>query len=84
MSDLSGNVLVHTSTSYWSGEVVSCDGLWLKLRKAAWIADTGRYGTAMLAGLFNEVEPVPGEVSIFLCPGVVVVEFPHSLPRVQK
>lgn len=77
------NVLVHTPTLYWCGTVVEDTGEHITLRPAAWIADTGRYADAFRTGKFREVEPVAGAVTIYLGPGVVVVEWPHPVPRVQ-
>ena len=77
------NVLIHTPTLYWCGTVETDGGDYVTLRPAAWIADTGRYADAFRTGEFREVEPVPGAVTIYLGPGVVVVEWPHPVPTVQ-
>lgn len=84
MSEYKNHVLVHTPTMYWSGRIVSQEADSIILEDAAWIADTGRYADAFETGRFNEVEPVPGRVVIYKGPGVVVVEWPHPLPRVQS
>lgn len=50
---------IRTVTSFFTGRLVCIDGPELIFLECAWIADTGRFATAMASGVVNEVEPFP-------------------------
>jgi hypothetical protein len=60
------NVLIRTVTNYYTGYVVEETKRWLKLEKAAWIPDTGRFSTALTTGQYSEVEPYPEAVVVMI------------------
>jgi hypothetical protein len=77
-------VLIRTVTFYYSGRVILLTPEEIVLEDAAWIADTGRFSTALKSGTFNEVEPFVGAVSIARASVVDVTPWTHDLPKVQK
>lgn len=78
------NVFVRTVTHYYTGKVEQITDSDIVLSEAAWIADTGRFSTALRTGELNEVEPYPDRVLI--CRGAIVdiAVWLHPLPREQK
>jgi len=77
-------VFVRTVTHHYTGRVVSVDNLWITLSDAAWIADSGRWATALATGSLSEVEPYPGEMMIGVGSVVDVSPWNHALPRETK
>lgn len=75
-------VFVRTITMYYTGEIVRLEKLWLVLKDAAWVFDTGRFSEAMEGGSLVEVEPYPsGEIRVALSAIVDVSPWNHPLPR---
>lgn len=81
---LSGNVFIRTVTHYYTGRVVSVGATFVRLADAAWIADTGRFATALETGALGEVEPFPSGVAVALGSIVDVAPWSHELPRKQR
>lgn len=78
-------VFVRTVTNYYTGTVVGVDKTWLRLKDAAWVADTGRFSVALAKGELSEIEPYPdGEVLVALGAIVDVCPWQHKLPRETK
>ena len=79
-------VLIRTVTNYWIGLVVKLDALEAVLDKAAWVADTGRWHTALDSGELNEVEVSSKAPVVSVGRGAIVdcVDWPHTLPAVTK
>jgi len=77
-------VFVRTVTYHYTGEIVSTEGKWLKLKDAAWVADSGRWGKALAEGTLSEVEVYPNEVLINVDSIVDVSVWNHPLPRETK
>lgn len=77
-------VFVRTVTNYYTGRVNTKTPLYVELDDAAWIACTKRFADSMKTGEFDEVEPYPSGVCVFLGAIVDVCRFPHKLPRDQK
>ena len=77
-------VFVRAVTHYYTGRIEAMDDQWIRLGDAAWIADTGRFSTALVSGALSEVEPYPGVC--FVARGAIVDLSPwaHALPREQK
>ena len=77
-------VFIRTVTMYYTGEVEKvADGM-VFLKTAAWIADTGRFHTALKDGTLNEVEPFIDPVAIPLMAIIDVTTWRHPLPIAQK
>ena len=76
--------LIRTVTMMYTGriEAITESDLWLK--DAAWIADSGRYHTALSEGTLNEVEPYPDYVIVTRQSIVDSAPWRHELPRTQK
>jgi hypothetical protein len=77
------NVFIRTVTNYYTGRLISAGGDYLHLEGAAWIADTGRFATALATGQLSEVEPYPADCWVAAGAIVDVCEWPHDLPRTQ-
>lgn len=78
------SVFIRTVTNYYTGRVVALTEFEVVLDDAAWIADTGRFHTALKSGTLGEIEPYIGPVSVARGPIVDVTEWTHDLPRDQK
>lgn len=77
-------VIVRTVTLYYTGRITRTTPGFVVLTDAAWIADTGRWSTAMASGVLGEIEPYPGEVAVSLGAVIDVAPWPHPLPRDAK
>ena len=76
--------LIRTVTMYYTGRLSRITETDLVLEDAAWIADTGRFATALKTGSLNEVEPFGDPV---ILPRGAIVDatiWAHPLPREQK
>lgn len=82
--ELGNKVLIRTVTHYYTGQVVGESPTFVVLDSAAWIADTGRFGTALKTGKLNEVEPYPGLCFVAKGALVDVTIWDHELPREQE
>lgn len=79
---IGGKYLIRTVTHYLTGEVVAVHPQEVVIRDAAWVADTGRFATALREGTLSEVEPYPdGEVVIGRGAIVDAAAWTHPLPR---
>ena len=82
---LTKNVFIRTVTHHYTGKALCIKDGFLMLKDCAWIADDGRFSTALSKGVFEEVEPFPdGLVFIGLGSILDVSEWMHELPRKQK
>ena len=77
------NILIRTVTNFYTGHVVQETKKWVRLEKAAWIADTGRFADALTKSIFNEVEPYPNPVIVMKAAIVDITEI-SDLPTKQK
>jgi hypothetical protein len=75
---------IRTVPHYYTGRLVAIHDKELVLTDAAWIADTGRFSTALTTGVFSEVEPFPRPITINRAALSDATEWPHPLPRDQK
>jgi hypothetical protein len=80
------NVFIRCVTLYYTGKLESVDGDIAELSSAAWVADTGRFATALETGKLSEVEPFPADAPVYVNLGAMVdaVEWTHDLPTKQK
>jgi hypothetical protein len=77
--------LIRTVTMILTGRVVYVGRQEIVLRDAAWIADTGRYATAVASAEFSEVEPYPDDHEVIVGRASVIDATQiKSLPRKQK
>lgn len=74
---------IRTVTYHLTGRVKSIIGGFLVLESAAWIADSGRFSTALRTGELSEVEPV-GEAIVNTSAVTDAFAWRHTLPVVQK
>ena len=77
-------LLIRTVTMTLTGEVTAVSQTWIMLDSAAWIADTGRFATAIASGTLSEVEPIGDRVRVARAAIVDVTPWLHALPTVQK
>ncbi len=62
------DVFIRTVTHHYTGHAVKRDSMFLKLEKAAWISDDGRFNEAMKdSANFEEVEPFnkPSRINLY-------------------
>ena len=77
-------VLIRTVTHYHTGKIVEINQDHIVLEKAAWIADTGRFSTALETGNLNEIEPFKGPVAVMTAAIIDITNCRHDLPEGQK
>jgi hypothetical protein len=77
-------VLIRTVTNYYTGQVEGATEQFIILSGAAWIADTGRFHTALATGKLEEVEPYPDRCWVALGAIVDICEWNHELPRAAR
>lgn len=83
--EIGKNYFIRTVTHHYTGQLLAVFPQELALVDAAWIADDGRFATAIAKGEFSEIEPFPpgrvviGRGSIL---DATVINYP--LPRSQK
>lgn len=81
---LGNKVFIRTVTNYHVGQIVGLTDDEVILTDAAWIADTARFHDALKSGIFKEIEPFIGIVSVGRGAIIDVTDWPHKLPLVQK
>lgn len=81
---LGAKLFIRTVTYHYTGRVVYLSDKEIVLEDAAWIADSGRFATALKTGNINEAEPYPGLCSINRDTIVDASLWDHDLPRTQK
>lgn len=77
-------VLIRTVTHYHTGRISLLTPTEIVLTEAAWIADTGRFNTALVGSMANEVEPFPSPVAVNRGAVVDVTDWRGELPRSVK
>lgn len=75
---------IRTVTYFATGKVKAIVGNFLVLEEAAWIADTGRFSTAMTKGILEEIEPVDVDMYVNLNSIADAFDWKFKLPRDQK
>jgi hypothetical protein len=72
-------LFIRTVTYHQLGEVEAVDDGFVKLKEASWVADSGRFHTALETGTLAEVEYVG---TAYVNVGTIVDVFPweHALP----
>ena len=77
-------VFIRTVTHYYVGRVGAINKLFVTLKDASWVADTGRWHQALKDGTLNEIEPFVDPVSIAIGSIVDATKWRHDLPSQQK
>jgi hypothetical protein len=79
-------VFIRTVTHHYTGRVVECAEEEVALTDAAWIADDGRFTTAMSGGSYGEIEPYPDGKRVVINRAVIIdwCEVSGELPRSQR
>ena len=84
LDDLVGQKLfIRTVTYHMTGKVVKRMGAFIQLETAAWIADSGKFSTAIKTGELSEVEFV-GTMWVNLSSIVDFFPWKHDLPKTTK
>lgn len=78
------NYFIRTVTHHYTGRLEAVYPKELVLSEAAWIADDGRFHTALSTGALNEVEPMLGNVIIGRNSIIDASIWTHKLPREVK
>ena len=78
--------IIRTVTMYYTGRLDAVYAGELVLGDAAWIADTGRWSSALAKGSLSEVEPYPGDGLCIVSRASIVDVAPwsHPLPRTVR
>ena len=77
-------VFIRTVTHYYTGEIEAVTATDIRLKDAAWIADTGRFSEALTKGVLGEVEPYPRGCIVMRAGISDVSPWTHALPREVK
>jgi len=80
---IGASYIIRTVTMYYTGRLAEVWAGELVLTDAAWIADTGRWSTALATGKLQEVEPYP-DVGLCIVSRAAIVDvapWAHPLPR---
>lgn len=79
------NYFIRTVTHHFTGRLEAVYPKELVLSNCAWIADDGRFHTALATGVLSEVEPMPpGNVIIGRGSIIDASIWNHKLPREAK
>lgn len=81
---IGANYFIRTVTHHYTGRLEAVYQKELVLSEAAWIADDGRFHTALSTGEFNEVEPFISNVIIGRGSIIDASIWTHKLPKTQK
>lgn len=82
--EIGANYLIRTVTMIDTGRLVAVTPHELVLEDAAWVADTGRFATAVANAEFGEVEPFPSGKVIVGRGAIIDAVKIKTLPRSQK
>lgn len=81
---LGKNYLIRTVTYHHVGKLVEITDSDLVLESASWVADSGRFHTALKTGDLDEVEPFVNPVIINRSSIIDATVWDHDLPQEQK
>lgn len=77
-------VLIRTVTHYHIGRIVDISDGFVTLEDACWVADTGRFSTALLTGSISECEAFPDPVTVSLGAICDATLWRHPIPMKTK
>jgi len=83
LTKIGDKVFIRTLTYHYTGKVVKDTGVYVELSDCCWIADSGRFYTAISKGELKEVEPI-GIAKILYSNIVDCIEWKHDLPTEVK
>ena len=72
-------LFIRTVTFHLLGQIEEVNGDWVRLSSASWVADSGRFHTAIADGSLSEVEYV-GDAYVNLATAVDAFPWAHDLP----
>lgn len=75
--------LLRTVTYHMLGKLERISGNFLVLSEASWVADSGRFGTAISTGELNEIEYV-GDAIVSINSLVDAFPWGHKIPKATK
>ena len=78
------NYFIRTVTMHLVGKLVAVTDKELLLSKASWIADSGRFHTALKTGSLDEVEPFVNDVIVNRAAVIDATVWDHSIDLIQK
>jgi len=83
---LGRNYFIRTVTYHHTGKLIAATKNELVLTNAAWIADDGRFATALETGEFSEIEPFPKKSHVIVGRNALIDALIHNhpLPTKQK
>ena len=76
--------LIRTLSMIQVGEVKSIKGDEIVLKKASWVADTGRFSECLKTGDLDEIEPFVSDTYVNKSSIVDATYWEHPLPEVAK
>lgn len=82
--ELGKSYFIRTATYHVVGRLIAIYPEELVLEEASWVADSGRFHTALKTGELNEVEPFVNPCIVFRGGGIDATEWSHPLPGKQK
>lgn len=75
--------LIRTVTYHMLGKIERISGNFLVLSEASWVADSGRFGTAISSGELNEIEYV-GDAIVSISAIADAFPWGHKIPKASK
>lgn len=78
------NVFIRTVTHHYTGRMSRLSDGFIRLDRATWIVDDGRFNECLKQGTVNECEPFPAHCYIAIGSIVDICEWSHDLPRGVK
>ncbi len=82
--EIGESVFIRTVTYHHVGRVIGETPMFIMLEECSWVADSGRFNTALTTGELSEVEPMPGVVRVNKSSIVDVSRWSHELPEAIK
>ncbi len=83
MFKVGSKVFIRTVTFHLVGEIAKCEGDWVELKEASWVADSGRFHKAIADGELQEVEYVD-VAYVNLATATDAFPWAHELPSTSK
>ena len=83
LTKVGDKVFIRTLTFHYIGEVVADNGTFITLKDTSWVADSGRFSTAIEKGELNEVEPI-GNAKLLYSNIIDCIEWNHAVLKDKK
>jgi len=78
------NYFIRTFSYHYVGKLVAINENNLILENASWVADSGRFGEALVNGKLSETEKYVHDVVLFRNSLLDATEWQHELPKESK